>query len=138
MNILRLHHTKLIPINFAISCRFKAYQSQGEWRSKVKNLRRRISIEEDTTKKKLTLETSQKVVALAISTNALMFSGKLYGAIVSGSASMYAESLHSFADMMNECLLMIGIMRSLRSPTGDHPYGYITEKYAWALGFSSD
>jgi hypothetical protein len=81
----------------------KSYQ--GEWRSKVKNLRRRISAEQSDTRRKTTLEGSQKVVALAITSNAIMFSGKLYGAIMSGSASMYAESLHSLADIYDERVL---------------------------------
>jgi hypothetical protein len=92
--------------------------SAGEWRSKVKNLRRRIVKDEDSSKRKDVLEGSLKVVGLAICSNGLMFGAKTYGAIQSGSASMYAEALHSLADCMNECLLMVGIMRSIKSPTG--------------------
>lgn len=80
-----------------------------------------------------TLAGSAKVVGVAIGTNLIMFSGKLYGAISSGSASMFAESLHSLADIVNESLLMFGIWRSLRRADGDHPYGFLHEKYAWAL-----
>lgn len=28
---------------------------------------------------------------------------------------------------------MYGLWRSLKQPDLDHPYGYMTEKYAWAL-----
>ena len=35
-------------------------------------------------------------------------------AIVSGSASMFAESVHSFADTLNQSLLLIGLKRSRR------------------------
>ncbi|KAJ2991393.1 hypothetical protein HDV02_003792 [Globomyces sp. JEL0801] len=72
-----------------------------------------------------------------------MFGAKFYGALASGSASMWAESMHSLADVLNESLLMWGIWRSLKKPGKhciqskfpdiDHPYGYMTEKYAWAL-----
>ncbi|KAI8898011.1 cation efflux family-domain-containing protein [Globomyces pollinis-pini] len=62
-----------------------------------------------------------------------MFGAKFYGALASGSASMWAESMHSLADVLNESLLMWGIWRSLKKPDIDHPYGYMTEKYAWAL-----
>ena len=105
----------------------------GLWRSKVKRLRRKRTHQDDTLNRKTTLQGSQKVVGMAITSNLLMFGGKLYGALASGSASMFAEALHSLADMLNECLLMWGIWRSLRRPDDDHPYGFITEKYAWAL-----
>ena len=32
-------------------------------------------------------------------------------AIISGSASMFAESVHSFADTLNQSLLLIGLKR---------------------------
>ncbi|KAI9362924.1 cation efflux family-domain-containing protein [Zopfochytrium polystomum] len=68
-----------------------------------------------------------------MTSNAIMFGGKLYAAILSGSASMFAESLHSLADMLNESLLMYGIRRSLREPDANHPYGFSSERTAWAL-----
>ncbi|KAI8805847.1 cation efflux protein [Cladochytrium replicatum] len=83
--------------------------------------------------RKETLHGSQKVVALAITSNLIMFSGKMFSALQSGSASMFAEALHSLADVCNECLLMWGIFRSLRQSDSLHPYGFSREKYAWAL-----
>lgn len=106
---------------------------KGVWRSKLKNIRRAIVHEEDTVQRKALLEGSQKVVALAIISNFLMFGSKMYAATSSGSASMFAEAAHSLADMLNESLLMWGLFRSLRIADGDHPYGFLTEKYAWAL-----
>eukprot|EP00842_Homolaphlyctis_polyrhiza_P002815 jgi/Hompol1/3534/HPOL_003270-RA len=83
--------------------------------------------------RKEALEGSQKVVALAITSNLVMFSAKLFGALQSGSASMLSEAIHSLADLINESLLMFGIHRSLRQPDLEHPYGFTSERYAWAL-----
>ncbi|KAJ3066727.1 hypothetical protein HDU99_003748 [Rhizoclosmatium hyalinum] len=46
---------------------------------------------------------------------------------------MFAEALHSLADLLNEMLLMIGIRRSLKEPDANHPYGFSSERTAWAL-----
>ncbi|KAH9250547.1 hypothetical protein BASA81_011653 [Batrachochytrium salamandrivorans] len=105
----------------------------GEWKSRVKQLRREVTEVDQKNQRKHQLEGSQKVVLLAISSNLIMFFAKLYGAINSGSASMYSEALHSLADVLNESLLMLGISRSLRQPDMEHPYGFLSEKYAWAL-----
>jgi len=50
-----------------------------------------------------------------------------------GSASMFAEATHSFADTLNQSLLLIGIKRS-RKPADDiHGYGYGIERFFWSL-----
>ena len=38
-------------------------------------------------------------------------------AIFFGSASMFAESVHSFADTLNQSLLLVGLKRSKNQPT---------------------
>jgi len=63
----------------------------------------------------------------------LMFIAKLYGAILSHSASMFSEAIHSLADVLNEGLLAWGIIRSLKQPDPEHPYGFSAERYAYAL-----
>ncbi|KAL2911100.1 hypothetical protein HK105_209445 [Polyrhizophydium stewartii] len=87
----------------------------GEWKSRVKQLRREVTEVESKNIRKNQLEGSQRVVILAITSNMIMFLAKLYGAIQSGSASMFSEALHSLADDL------------------EHPYGFTSEKYAWAL-----
>ncbi|KAJ3031553.1 UNVERIFIED_CONTAM: hypothetical protein HDU68_002651 [Siphonaria sp. JEL0065] len=89
--------------------------------------------EEFNAEKTKGLEGSHKVVMLAMASNGTMFVAKLYAAVVSGSASMFAEALHSLADLLNEMLLMIGIRRSLKEPDANHPYGFSSERTAWAL-----
>lgn len=88
----------------------------GEWKSKLKQMRREVTQVEQNITRKETLEGSQKVVAFAITSNLILFSAKMYAAVVSGSSSMFSEALHSLADMLNESLLMWGIWRSLRQP----------------------
>ncbi|KAJ1545804.1 hypothetical protein HK096_005955 [Nowakowskiella sp. JEL0078] len=91
----------------------------GEWKSKIKQLKRAANevmhirilmvvallFEADSIEvRKEMLHGSQKVVALAITSNLIMFSGKLYAALISGSSSM---ALHSLADVINEWLVSI-------------------------------
>ncbi|KAJ3111054.1 hypothetical protein HK100_002828, partial [Physocladia obscura] len=109
------------------------FDYEGKWRSRVKQLKRESINQNFAASKTKDLEGSHKVVLLAVTSNACMFCAKLYAASISGSASMFAESLHSLADMLNELLLMIGIRRSLREPDVNHPYGFSSERTAWAL-----
>jgi zinc transporter 9 len=50
-----------------------------------------------------------------------------------GSASMFAEATHSFADTLNQSLLLIGIKRSKRPADEIHGYGYGIERFFWSL-----
>jgi cation diffusion facilitator family transporter len=58
---------------------------------------------------------------------------KLIAAVLTGSVSMFAETLHSLADSCNELLLLIGRHRSGRERTGQHPFGYGQERYLYAF-----
>jgi cation diffusion facilitator family transporter len=58
---------------------------------------------------------------------------KLAAALLTGSASMFAETLHSLADSCNELLLLIGRRRSARQPTAEHPFGFGRERYLYAF-----
>jgi cation diffusion facilitator family transporter len=53
--------------------------------------------------------------------------------MITGSASMMAESAHSWADTGNQILLFIADKRSRRSPDPAHPYGYGREAYVWSM-----
>jgi cation diffusion facilitator family transporter len=59
--------------------------------------------------------------------------GKLIAAIVSGSGSMLAETLHSFADCGNQLLLLLGVKRARRPADADHPLGYGAALYFWSF-----
>lgn len=54
-------------------------------------------------------------------------------AVITGSASMFAESVHSFADTLNQSLLLIGIKRSQRPADKIRGYGYGIERFFWSL-----
>lgn len=42
--------------------------------------------------------------------------------------ALLAETLHSIADIMNQVLLRMGVVKSRRAPTSDYPYGF----HRWA------
>lgn len=50
-----------------------------------------------------------------------------------GSGSLLAEAIHSFADCGNQILLWIGIKRSEKIATDKHPMGYGRESYIWSM-----
>ncbi len=50
-----------------------------------------------------------------------------------GSASMFAESVHSLADTLNQSLLLIGLNRSLKPADDIRGYGYGIERFFWSL-----
>jgi hypothetical protein len=74
-----------------------------------------------------------RVVAIAMAANFAMFLLKAWAAYHSGSSTMVSEALHSLADSLNQCLLLYGIYRSMQKPDPEHPYGFQSERYAWAL-----
>ncbi len=52
---------------------------------------------------------------------------------ITGSASMFAESIHSFADTLNQSLLFVGVIRSKKPADDVHGYGYGIERFFWSL-----
>jgi len=65
--------------------------------------------------------------------NIINTSGKFIAYFLTGSSSMLSEGLHSLADVANQSLLFIGVKRSQRPATQDHPYGFEGERYVYAL-----
>ena len=76
---------------------------------------------------------SQRAIYAAFGANLGITVAKLIGAIVTGSAGLLAETLHSFADTGNQALLLFGGARSQRSATKRHQFGYGTERYFWSF-----
>jgi cation diffusion facilitator family transporter len=74
-----------------------------------------------------------KAVIAALLANAGIAVAKLVGFIITGSASMLAESIHSVADSGNQGLLLLGGKRARRSADVEHPFGYGRERYFWAF-----
>ncbi|CAH3114635.1 unnamed protein product [Pocillopora meandrina] len=79
------------------------------------------------------LKGSAKVVTYAICSNLAVMLFKFGAYLYSGSATMLSESIHSLADMLNQCLLAVGIMQSIKKPSPDHPYGWSRARYVYSL-----
>jgi cation diffusion facilitator family transporter len=76
---------------------------------------------------------SKTTVIIAFLANLAIALAKTVAALVSGSASMLAESAHSWADTGNEVLLLIAEQRSKRPRDDTHPFGYGREAYVWSM-----
>jgi cation diffusion facilitator family transporter len=76
---------------------------------------------------------SATTVGIALGANVLVGVAKSIAAVVTGSASMFAEAAHSWADTGNEVFLLVGNRRGYRPPDGAHPLGYGREAYVWSL-----
>jgi len=72
-------------------------------------------------------------VAIAISTDLAMSVAKAVAAALTGSAALFAETLHSLADTGNQLLLLKGLRGSRRRPDTSHPFGYGAELFYWSL-----
>jgi len=58
---------------------------------------------------------------------------KTIAAIFTGSGSMLAESIHSFADCGNQGLLFLGLRTAKKDPDEEHPLGYGKATYFWSF-----
>jgi cation diffusion facilitator family transporter len=76
---------------------------------------------------------STTTVFVAFVANAVIAVAKTVVALFTGSASMLAESAHSWADTGNEVLLFIADRRGKRAPDASHPFGYGREAYVWSM-----
>jgi len=52
---------------------------------------------------------------------------------VTGSGSMLAEAIHSYADTGNQVLLFLGLKQSVKPPDAEHPLGYGMLSYFWSF-----
>jgi cation diffusion facilitator family transporter len=76
---------------------------------------------------------SIKSIFYALGANFAIAVAKLVGAGITGSSSMLAEAIHSFADCGNQGLLLLGLKRAKRPPSPDHPLGYGKAIYFWSF-----
>ena len=74
-----------------------------------------------------------RAVVAALLANAGIAASKFAGFLITGSASMLAEAIHSVADSGNQGLLLLGGRRSKREATAKHPFGYGRERFFWSF-----
>ncbi|HJY70106.1 MAG TPA: cation diffusion facilitator family transporter [Streptosporangiaceae bacterium] len=74
-----------------------------------------------------------RAVVAALGANLGIAVTKFIAFLLTGSASMLAESVHSVADTGNEVLLLVGRGRSLRPPSDEHPFGFGRERYFYGF-----
>ncbi|HET6954415.1 MAG TPA: cation diffusion facilitator family transporter [Acidimicrobiales bacterium] len=74
-----------------------------------------------------------RAVVAALLANLGIALAKFVGYLLTQSASMLAESVHSVADSGNQALLLLGGHKAKRAPTEDHPFGYGRERYFWSF-----
>jgi len=78
-------------------------------------------------------EASTKAILYAFLANFGIALAKSWGAWFTGSGSMLAEAIHSYADAGNQVLLYFGLVRSQKPPDIDHPLGYGKLSYFWSF-----
>ena len=75
--------------------------------------------------------TGEVVKSLAV--NGIIASSKGVAAAITGSGTLLAETLHSFADCGNQLLLLLGIKQAKKPPDAKHPLGYGRAMYFWSF-----
>lgn len=76
---------------------------------------------------------SVRAVFFALGSNIIITIIKFIVSIITHSAGMMAEAVHSVADCGNQVFLLIGSKRSAMKPTDMQPFGFGREEYFWGF-----
>jgi cation diffusion facilitator family transporter len=76
---------------------------------------------------------SLKSILFAFFANLAIATAKGVAALLTGSAAMLAETVHSLADSGNQLLLVLGLRQTRQLPTPDHPLGFGKSIYFWSF-----
>ena len=76
---------------------------------------------------------STVVVVIALIGNLCITASKFAAAVLTGSAAMASEGVHSLADTANELLMLYGMRRASAPPDARHPFGHGREAYFWTF-----
>jgi len=80
-----------------------------------------------------THESTARAILYAFLANFGIAIAKTWAAGVTGSGSMMAEAIHSYADTGNQVLLYLGLKQSQRPADDEHPLGYGKLSYFWSF-----
>src|SRR5258708_16314751 len=75
----------------------------------------------------------RRSVLAAFAANLGIAATKFVAFVITGSASMLAESVHSVADSGNQALLLIGRRQAQRAETEEHQFGFGAERYFYGF-----
>jgi cation diffusion facilitator family transporter len=76
---------------------------------------------------------SVRTILYALGANLAIAVAKTGAAIATGSSSMLAEAIHSYADSGNQGLLLLGMKQAKRPPTPDYPLGWGKAVFFWSF-----
>ena len=74
-----------------------------------------------------------RAILYAFLANFAIAIAKTWAAMFTGSGSMLAEAIHSYADTGNQVLLYLGLTQSKKPPDKEHPLGYGKLSYFWSF-----
>ena len=78
-------------------------------------------------------DSTVRAILYAFTANFGIAIAKTWAAWLTGSGSMLAEAIHSYADTGNQVLLYLGLKQSQRPPDDEHPLGYGKLSYFWSF-----
>src|SRR5262249_53519311 len=81
----------------------------------------------------MSAEGTRRAIVAAFLANLGIAISKFFAFVITGSASMLAESIHSVADTGNQGLLFLGGKRARKAPPAEHRLGYGPERSFWAF-----
>jgi len=76
---------------------------------------------------------STRTIFYALGANLAIAAAKTGAAIFTGSSSMLAEAIHSYADSGNQGLLLWGMKQAKRPPSPDYPLGWGKAVFFWSF-----
>ncbi|MGV0625027.1 cation diffusion facilitator family transporter [Mycolicibacter minnesotensis] len=76
---------------------------------------------------------STKAIVAALAANGGIAVAKFTGYLITGSAAMLAEAVHSVVDTSNQSLLLFGQRAAAKAPDVLHPFGHGRSRYFWSF-----
>lgn len=73
---------------------------------------------------------------VGISLNILLFAGKYFAGVISGSVAVRADAFNNLSDAGSSCITLLGFLFAGKKPDPDHPFGHGRIEYISGLGVS--